>query len=203
MALVFKDDLFDAQWLRTAGHGAYGGADVGECFAVARNIRELDADSWHAAWTAMADRLHAEADASRAAGRIVSALGGYLRAANYYRAAFTFLIGAPVDPRVAEGYRRQRATFQAAAALMTPAAETVAIPYEGRALHGYLFRPEGDGPFPALIVNGGYDSTAEEAWFFSGAAAVARGYACLVFDGPGQGQAIIEDGLVFRPDWEA
>jgi len=54
-----------------------------------------------------------------------------------------------------------------------------------------------------VIINGGYDSTAEEAYFFSGAAAVARGYTCIVFDGPGQGAAIIEDGLVFRPDWEA
>ena len=37
---------------------------------------------------------------------------------------------------------------------------------------------------------------------FSGAAAVARGYNCVVFDGPGQGAAIIEKGMVFRPDWE-
>ena len=54
-----------------------------------------------------------------------------------------------------------------------------------------------------MIITGGYDSTAEEAYFFSGAAAVARGYTCLVFDGPGQGAALIEDGLVFRPDWES
>jgi pimeloyl-ACP methyl ester carboxylesterase len=32
---------------------------------------------------------------------------------------------------------------------------------------------------------------------------VERGYTCIVFDGPGQGAARIEHGLVFRPDWEA
>ena len=137
-------------------------------------------------------------------GRHASALSAYLRASNYFRAAYTFLIGAPVDPRVLEGYRRQRSAFQAAAAMMAPPAEPIAIPYAGRSLHGYLFRPAGEvRSRPTLIITGGYDSTAEELFFFSGAAAVARGYACLVYDGPGQGAAIIEDGLVFRPDWEA
>jgi pimeloyl-ACP methyl ester carboxylesterase len=127
-----------------------------------------------------------------------------LRASNYFRAAYTFLIGSPVDARVVETYRRHRAAFENAARMMSPSAERIAIPYAGALLHGYLFRASADGaPRPTLIVNGGYDSTAEEAYFFSGAAAVARGYTCIVFDGPGQGAAMIEDGMVFRPDWEA
>ncbi len=51
-------------------------------------------------------------------------------------------------------------------------------------------------------MTGGYDSTAEEVYFYSGAAALARGYNVLCYDGPGQGGALIEDGLLFRPDWE-
>jgi pimeloyl-ACP methyl ester carboxylesterase len=203
MAMAFKDELFDAQWLRALGHSCAGGAEAGECFAVARDIREGDAESWFTAWTAMAERLEREADQSRAAGHAVSAIGGYLRAANYFRSAYFFLIGAPDDGRLAEAWRRQRTAFRAALALMAPAGEAVEIPYEGGSLPGYLIRPPGEGPFATLIVNGGYDSTAEEGWFFSGAAAVARGYACLLFDGPGQGGALIERGLTFRPDWEA
>jgi len=87
--------------------------------------------------------------------------------------------------------------------LLRPRAERIAIPYEGRRLDGHLLRPLEAGPRPPLIFNGGYDSTAEEGYFMSGAAALARGYACLLFDGAGQGGAIIEDGLTFRPDWEA
>ncbi|HVJ55808.1 MAG TPA: alpha/beta fold hydrolase [Aliidongia sp.] len=202
MTLVFKDALFDAQWLRTAGHSSSGGADIGECYAVAGRIAGADPESWHLAWSSLAERLQAEAEASLAAGCRASAFAGFLRASNYFRAAYTFLIGTPVDPRVVEGYRRQRSSFGAAAALMAPKAERIAIPYGGKSLHGYFFRAAGGGPRPTLIVNGGYDSTAEEAYFFSGAAAMARGYGCITFDGPGQGAAIIEDGLVFRPDWE-
>ncbi len=68
---------------------------------------------------------------------------------------------------------------------------------------GPLFKAAADGaPRKTLIVNVGYDSTAEEAFLFSGAAALERGYNALLFDGPGQGAAIFEEGLVFRPDWE-
>jgi pimeloyl-ACP methyl ester carboxylesterase len=204
MSLVFRDPLFDAQWLRAAGHSCSGGAEVCECFAVARQIREPDAESWFKAWYSLAEAVLAGGEKSRATGRRVSALGSFLRASNYFRAAYTFLIGAPVDPRVVDAYRLHRAAFEAGVALMLPTAETIAIPYDGATMHGYLFRASDDGTSrPTVIVNGDYDSTAEEAYLFSGAAAVARGYTTIVFDGPGQGAAIIESRMVFRPDWEA
>ena len=204
MVTVFKDDLFELQWLRAASHSSSGGADIGECLAAARQIGEPDAERWFTVWSRLADGLAVGAKESEAQGRLVSARSAYLRASNYYRTAYTFLFGAPVDPRVVDTYRRQRTTFEAAVALMTPMAERISVPYEGTRLHGYLFRASDNGqPRPTLIINGGYDSTAEEAYFFSGAAAVARGYTCLAFDGPGQGSAIIEDGLAFCPDWEA
>ena len=40
---------------------------------------------------------------------------------------------------------------------------------------------------PLVIAMPGFDSTAEELYFIVGAAAVARGYHCLLFEGPGQG----------------
>ena len=204
MSFVFKDSLFEAQWLRTASHSSSGGAEIGECFAAARQIREPDPESWFTAWSRLGESVLTEAETSRTKGHGVSALSAYLRASNYFRAAYTFLIGAPVEPRVVDTYRRHRAAFESAAVLMRPPVERIAIPYAGTSLHGYLFRAAGDhAPRPTLIVNGGYDSTAEESYFFSGAAAVARGYTCIVFDGPGQGAARIEDGLVSRPDWEA
>ena len=38
MSFPFKDRLFNAQWLRTAGHAYAGGADLGECLAAAAEI---------------------------------------------------------------------------------------------------------------------------------------------------------------------
>ncbi len=53
-----------------------------------------------------------------------------------------------------------------------------------------------------MVLLGGYDGTAEELYFLNGAAALARGYHVLAFDGPGQGSALLQQGLVLRPDWE-
>jgi hypothetical protein len=39
-------------------------------------------------------------------------------------------------------------------------------------------------------------------WMTGGAGALARGYNCLTFDGPGQGYALWKQKLYFRPDWE-
>jgi hypothetical protein len=77
MSLVFKDELFDAQWLRAAGHSAYRGAEINECFVAARSIRELDGESWYRSWNALALRIRAEGDASLAHNSGISALGSY------------------------------------------------------------------------------------------------------------------------------
>ncbi len=82
--------------------------------------------------------------------------------------------------------------------------ENVSIPYGSHELPAYLFLVDGSGrPRPTVIYNNGYDSTREEGYFAIAAAALRRGYNVLAFDGPGHGEALREDGLVFRPDWEA
>ena len=203
MAVPFKDDLFQAQWLRTAGHAAAGGAELGECLAAASAVREPDPNSWRDAWMVAADRVAESAEASLARGHDVSAHGGFLRASNYYRNAYVFLFGPGPDPRLVDAYHRQREMFERAVVARPGWGERIAIPFEGKSLHGYFFAAANSGrPAPTLLMTGGYDSTAEEAYFYSGPAALARGYNFVCYDGPGQGSALIDDGMVFRPDWE-
>src|SRR5262249_57179677 len=84
-----------------------------------------------------------------------------------------------------------------------PAVEAVEIPFEETSLPGYFHRADESGrPRPTLIATNGYDATVHEAHFAHAVAAVRRGYHCLTFDGPGQGRALIKQGLVMRPDWE-
>ena len=113
-------------------------------------------------------------------------------------------MGTPRDPRLVESYMRQTSAFRSGAALLGQPPEIVRIPYEDTTLPGYFFRT---GPEHArratVILTGGYDGTAEELYFSNGAAALARGYNVLAFDGPGQGAALVQQGLVMRPDWEA
>lgn len=203
MGLWFKDDLFEAQFLRTLGHTYYGGADIGECLALAARIPQGDTERWHGEWNALAERLYDAGQASLAAGRGTSARQAFLRASNYFRASALFLLAAPVDPRAVKAYERQAEAFARACALMAHPVESVRIPFEDTRLHGLFLRPAADDtPRPTLIVTGGYDGTAEETYFFSGAAALERGYNVLLYDGPGQGEALFKQGLHLRPDWE-
>jgi pimeloyl-ACP methyl ester carboxylesterase len=79
----------------------------------------------------------------------------------------------------------------------------VSIPYEQTQLHGFFFRGKSTArQRPLLILVNGSDGSLLDMWLWGGAGALARGYDCLTFDGPGQGYALWKDKLYFRPDWE-
>jgi len=203
MHLVFEDQTFSFELLRTISYAPYGGADIGECLATASQIREGDFESWYEHWSTTARRVHALADDALQQGKRISAREAYLRASNYYRTAEFFLHGHPHDPRILGTWSTSRATFRQAIKLMGTSVEQVLIPYEGTFLPGYYYRPEDSHqPRPTLLVHGGYDSTGEELYFLIAAAAIQRGYGCLTFEGPGQGTLLREQHLPFRPEWE-
>jgi dienelactone hydrolase len=204
MKLVFADQSFSYQLLRTIGHSVYGGADIGECLATAARIEEGDLESWYTEWLKTADRVRTHAEASLQSGQSVSARRAYLRACNYYRTAEFFLHHNPADSRILNTWQSSQECFSKAASLLSPVVEAIAIPYENTTLPGYFYRVDASGhPRPTLIVYPGFDSTLEELHFFAAAAAVMQGYNCLTFSGPGQGQLIRQQGIPFRPDWEA
>ncbi|MFT3768408.1 MAG: hypothetical protein QM820_23415 [Minicystis sp.] len=204
MTLLMKDALFSDQMLRTLGHAVYSGADVGECLATASRIDRVDGGLWYNEWFLTAERAYASARASEEAGDRVGARGAYFRASNYFRTAGLFLLEAPVPPRLVASHRREVESFRRGAALLDVPPEIIAIPYEGDALPGYFFRVADDGARrPTVILTTGYDGSVEELYFSNAAAALARGYNALAFEGPGQGGMIIDRGIPLRPDWEA
>jgi pimeloyl-ACP methyl ester carboxylesterase len=202
--IIFDDPEFDAQLLRALDQIPSGGADFGECIVTARNIESGNRDAWLKEWNALGDRIYAEGEASEAAGHRVSARESYLRAVTYYRTAGVFLFRPPLDPGLVGSMDQQRNAFRKYAALSEWRIDEIAVPYEGTILPGYFLTPsEAVGPLPTLIMCDGYEGTMEELFFSGGLAALKRGYAVLLIDGPGQGNVLTEQGLVFRPDWEA
>lgn len=203
MPYLMKDELFDAQAMRALGYAPYGGADVGECIQTAARITATDLGLWHDEWRATAERVRDLGREAEARGHRESARQAYLRASNYFRTAGVFAMGAPLDPRLVQAHGDEVDCFRAGAALLDTPPDVVAIPYEEHALPGYLFRPAEDGERrPTVVLTTGYDGTAEELYFANAAAALARGYNVVAFDGPGQGAMIIDHGVPYRPDWE-
>jgi hypothetical protein len=74
MRLVFEEQTFSFELLRTLGYAPYGGADIGECLVAASHIRERDFESWHEQWSKTARRVHALADSALQTGSTACAI---------------------------------------------------------------------------------------------------------------------------------
>jgi pimeloyl-ACP methyl ester carboxylesterase len=204
MKLVFNNPIFNAQLLRTISYTAFGGADISECFETARRITEGDRDSWYTEWLKTADRVRQGGEESLQGGHRVSALHAYLRASNYYRTAEFFVRDSDDDPRSLAAWQSSHDCFIQAAALAEPTFEVLQIPYESTTLPGYFFRVDDSSKArPTIITMTGLDGYAEETYFSVAHAGLRRGYNCFAFDGPGQGGVLRQQGIPFRPDWEA
>jgi hypothetical protein len=203
MAYKFFDDdasNFEVQNLLGALHAGVG--DAGEILSTVARITDGDDESWVDEWSATAHRVAAIADACASAEHDASARDAYLRAAQYYATALTAVDGLPdADTALKQIFTEHRRCYDAYAARLVRPAEPVAIPYEGTTMPGYFFAAA-EGRRPTMILNNGSDGAITWMYPGIGAAAIARGYHVLVFDGPGQQSMLFERSIPFRPDWE-
>ncbi len=194
--LAFTYFPTDYRWshgmLLPLGGAPWGGGEIGEVHRVGLRLRERlgDDGAWWQEWTRLAEAVEARGRERAAAGRRASAAAYLFRAAHYYHVGERFL-----QPKTAEGlaaYRRGVTAFRdAAAATRRPRIEPVEVPYEGTSLPALFVHPEGArGRAPALVFLDGFDVTKEIQYFKGVPDLVARGIACLIVDGPGNGEAI-------------
>ncbi len=171
----------------------WGGAEIGEVHRIGLRLqgREGDDAAWFAEWSAEAAKVEAAGRARLAVGHARTAAAYLLRAANYYLVGERFF-----TPKTAESnavYRRAVDCFREAVNLPgSPRIEHVEIPYAGTSLPALLVHAEGapPGPAPAMVYFDGFDVTKEIQYFKGVRDLVARGIACLIVDGPGNGEAI-------------
>jgi alpha-beta hydrolase superfamily lysophospholipase len=204
MGLIFKDRLHDEFGSWPLAYIPYGGADFGELAAVGLAVGNGDDSAFYNAWVEAADRLAGEAQGLADRGRTASARDLFLRASCFYGVSYRPLFGRPVDPRLAAAFHKQMDVFNKGLALRDPPAAPLRIPFERTSLPACLIPAVGyeAAVRPLLICTNGYDATITDMFFASAVAATARGYHCLIFDGPGQGEMLIEHGMTLRPDWE-
>lgn len=186
MNFGFDDSFYAFQALRAASPEK--GADRDEVLQICQSISDGNEEEWYRAWNGAAEKRLKQGD--------------LFKASNYFRTAAFML--SDDDLRSLEAYRRSRDAFQRAVAEEEYSVQRIAIPYEETTLPGYLCLSDGGATKqPLLLIQSGFDGTAEEVYLMIGRAALQRGYHVLIFEGPGQGAARREQNLVFRHDWEA
>ena len=128
------------------------------------------------------------AEGALASGRLLS--GAY-----YLRLAEFFLFAG--DPRKKQVRQRFLQTLRGVYGNELP--EPIRVPTDGCVLRAYRF--EATSPRGRLVLFGGFDSYIEEWWpMFRHLNRL--GFDLTVFEGPGQGACIEEDGVAFSPEWE-
>ncbi|MGH9487683.1 MAG: alpha/beta hydrolase family protein [Terriglobales bacterium] len=199
---IFANATFDYTARTALGSSYYGCANPGKVFAIASAIQDGDYESGYKAFLDAGSEARAWAEEAAAKGRRVSAREAYLWSANYLYASLYFLDGADPD-RMLPTWKQYEHCWTAAAALSRSAIERVEIPYEGTTLTGWFFRAaEAKQRRPLVILNNGSDASELAMLVAGGTAGNARGYNCLTFNGPGQGDSLWLKHMYFRPDWE-
>lgn len=204
MGLIFRNDLHDEFGTWPIAYIPYGGPDFGEIRAVGNAVGDGDNSAYYQAWIAAGDRLAAEAAEAEIRGHRHSARETFLRASACYATAYHPIYGAPVDPRLVAAFGKQKDAFDRGLGLLDPPVRPLRIPFAGTTMPAYLI-PASDRAHevrPLLVLTNGYDATVTDMYFASAVAASRRGYHCLLFDGPGQGEMLYLQNVYLRADWE-
>jgi dienelactone hydrolase len=186
----------------------WGGAEIGEVHRIGLRLQQHVGDdkAWFREWAREAAVVEAAGRAHLTAGRKASAAAYLLRAANYYHVGERFL--QPKSDGL-DAYRRGVECFRdAARVLRRPRIEHVEIPFAGTRLPALLVHAEGQaasarGKVPAMVFFDGFDITKEIQYFKGVPDLVARGIACLIVDGPGNGESVRFRNLYLRHDTES
>ena len=205
MTLLFRNDQHDEFGTWALAYIPYGGADFGDIAAVAEAVGNGDDAAFYEAWVDLGDRLVDEAENASATRHLTSARELYLRASVAYASSYHPLYGAPTDPRLIAAFDKQTAAFDAGLTIGEHPVSAMRIPYGDTTIPAYLIPAEGHETEkrPTIIFTNGYDATITDMYFASAVAASRRGYHCVLFDGPGQGEVLYKQGIPMRPDWEA
>ena len=199
---VFKDH--EANWVfrRTLEYMSEKAAEIGECLYVAGKINEKDSQSWIDQWEELAKKLEDGAEEALKGGYNVSAKELFLRACNYYRTAEYGAL--PTHPKFHTLWEKSRNCFHKACSLFEAPIHIIEVPFDGKKLPGYFWRPDNSSKKrPTLFSVGGNDSSGEEVVLIDGPAAIRRGYNFFTFEYPGhRGTVHLYPDCVKRPDME-
>ena len=184
----------------------WGGAEIGEVNRIGLRLNDKigDDNAWFREWVCEARSVEDRGRALMAEGHKTSGVQYLQRASAYYHVGERFL-----QPKSKEGndayIRGVNCLRDAAKSIKRPRLEHVEIPYGDASLPAIFVHAEPanrGGRVPAMVFFDGLDVTKEIQYFKGVADLAARGIACLIVDGPGNGESIRFRNLYLRPDTE-
>ncbi|WP_351226515.1 acyl-CoA thioester hydrolase/BAAT C-terminal domain-containing protein [Streptomyces sp. NPDC002133] len=200
---LFKDPAFNFNGLMALGGAGSGAGEVGEVLTAVNTINKagLSSQTYVETFKKLGDQLMDPPEGSKPDDRTTRFRA--LRAAQYYGQALFFVLGSDDPGSEEQLYKAGRAAWDKFCDLCDPAPLKTTVPYGTTPLPVWFFRPdESDRRRPTVILTNGSDGQNVDMWTYGVPAALDRGWNALVYDGPGQGQLLFVDQVVFTPTWE-
>lgn len=200
---LFDDPAFNFSVLLALGGSGQRAAEVGEVLTAVNAVNKagLSSQSYVETFKKLGDQLMAAPQGSRPDAQTTRWRA--LRAAQYYAQALFFVLGSDDPGGEEQLYKAGRAAWDKFCGLCDPAPVTANVPYGKTPLPVWFFRPDtATGRRRTVILTNGSDGQNVDMWTYGVQAALDRGWNALVYDGPGQGQLLFVDQVVFTPTWE-
>ncbi|KAI9903997.1 hypothetical protein N3K66_000526 [Trichothecium roseum] len=199
-----QDESFNFELLIPLGATTTGGGDVADLLGAAKNIKAGDMKSHHMTMYALANKTKARASDTRLAYDVSNVQNDWFSAAQYFRRADFYLHGNWDNPLIYSLWEEQIAAFDKATAALPVPPTRVQIPADNFTVEAIWYSAPGfeNARRPTLAIANGYDASQEDSYHAYVAPALARGWHCITFEGPGQSTVRRRQSIGFIPDWE-
>ena len=200
--VLFRNASYDGQLTRTLAAAMAGSADLGEALATARRIGKPNGAAWYDAWSGTASQARQTAEKARASGDRVDARHGFLQGQRVLPPGLLLPTLGSRRPPPPGRLPRPRRHVQSGYRLDGPPRRGRPHPLRHRNSQRIPLHPRRRARGQAdchLSVRVRLDRGSRRA---NVPAALERGYNALVFEGPGQGDALYTQRLFLRPDFE-
>lgn len=205
--LLSNDSTMNFDLLTPLGESITGGGDVGPILGAAKAIEAGNMTSFSEVFYKLANDTKAQAEDPENAYDPLNVRETWFSAASYFRKADNYLHGNWSNPLINSIWAEHLAAFDKGIAALPIPGKRIQIPAatkENFTIEAiwYSASESNDDKLPTLIIGNGFDAAQEDSYHNFVAPALARGWNCITYEGPGQPTVRRNQNLGFRPDWE-
>ncbi|KAL2824565.1 alpha/beta-hydrolase [Aspergillus pseudoustus] len=201
-----NDTGFNFNLVIALGNALTGGADITPVLGAAKNIIAGDFNSYSSEWYQLANKTKAQAEDPANAFDPANVRDTWFSASHYFRRADEYIHGDWSNPLINTFWDEQTAAFDKAIAALPIPGQRIQLPATDA--RGTNFTVEAICTKrrcrrPTLIIGNGFDAAQEDSYHYFVAPALARGWNCITYEGPGQPTVLRNQNLGFIADWES
>lgn len=204
--LLSNDSTMNFDLLTPLGESITGGADIGPILGAAKDIEAGNMTSFSEVMYKLANDTKAQAEDPENAYDCLNVRDTWFSAAGYFRKAEGYLHRNWSDPLSETLWAEHLNAFNKGIAALPIPGQRIRIPAtEGNFTIETIWYSASENDhekLPTLIIGNGFDAAQEDSYHNYVAPALARGWNCVTYEGPGQPTVRRYQNVGFIPDWE-